>query len=46
MLLSAAVSNMLVDLMIIAMPWPLIWQLQMPVRQKIAVGGVFTLGAL
>ncbi|KAL2047312.1 hypothetical protein N7G274_001333 [Stereocaulon virgatum] len=46
MILGAAVSNMLVDLMIIAMPWPLIWQLQMPVRQKIAVGGVFTLAAL
>ena len=46
MISGAAVSNMLVDLMMIALPWPLVWQLQMPIRQKIAIGGVFTLGAL
>lgn len=46
MFYGTAVSNMIIDFMIIALPWPMIWRLQMPTRQKFAVGGVFTLGAL
>ena len=33
-------------LMIISMPWSMVWKLQMPTRQKVAVIGILTLGAL
>ena len=46
MFFGTAVSNMIIDLIIISMPWPMIWMLQMPTRQKVAVTGIFTLGAL
>ena len=46
MFYATAISNMIIDFLIIALPWPMIWRLQMPTRQKIAVGGIFTLGAL
>ncbi len=46
MFYGTAISNMIIDLIIITLPWPMIWRLQMPTRQKFAVGGIFTLGAL
>lgn len=46
MLIATAVSNMIIDILIILLPWHMIWQLQMPTRQKIGVGSIFTLGAL
>ena len=46
MFFGTAVSNMIIDLIIISMPWPMIWMLQMATRQKVAVTGIFTLGAL
>ncbi|KAL8744572.1 MAG: hypothetical protein Q9184_007984 [Pyrenodesmia sp. 2 TL-2023] len=46
MFIATAVTNMVIDFALIGLPWPMIWRLQMPLKQKIAVGGVFTLGAL
>ncbi len=40
------VTDVLTDLIIIAMPIPLIWTLQMPIRKKVAVTGIFALGFL
>lgn len=39
-------SGVITDFMIILIPWPFIWRLQMPTRQKFAVTGMFLLGAL
>lgn len=36
----------LVDLTIIALPMPSIWKLQMPLRRKIVIAGLFSLGVL
>ncbi|KAH7324810.1 hypothetical protein B0I35DRAFT_476023 [Stachybotrys elegans] len=38
------VTDVVTDLIIIAMPIPLIWSLQMPRNKKIAVTGIFALG--
>ncbi|KAK5635985.1 hypothetical protein RRF57_011698 [Xylaria bambusicola] len=38
------VTDILTDLIILVMPIPLIWSLQMPQRKKIAVTGIFALG--
>ena len=46
MFMATAISNMIIDILIILLPWHMIWKLQMPTRQKIAVGVIFTLGAL
>ncbi|KAL8931005.1 MAG: hypothetical protein Q9208_000107 [Pyrenodesmia sp. 3 TL-2023] len=46
MFIATAVTNMVIDFALIGLPWPMIWRLQMPLKQKVAVGGVFTLGAL
>lgn len=40
------VTDILTDLVIICMPVPLIWSLQMPKRKKLAITGIFTLGFL
>ena len=39
-------SGVITDFMILVIPWPFIWRLQMPTRQKFAVTGMFLLGAL
>lgn len=39
-------SNIVTDAMILLMPLPIIWELQIPTRQRLAVGGIFLLGAL
>jgi len=41
-----AIPNTLTDGLILALPMPLIWRLQLPKRQKIALCGVFLLGSL
>lgn len=38
--------NIMTDVMILTMPWPMIWGLQLPRRRKAQVGGIFLLGAL
>ena len=40
------VSGVVTDFIIMVIPWPFVWRLQMPTRQKFAVIGVFLLGAL
>ena len=39
-------SGVITDFIIMVIPWPLVWRLQMPTRQKFAVIGMFLLGAL
>ena len=42
----SAASTIVLDVLIIIMPWPMIWKLQMPLRRKIAVTGVFLLAGV
>ncbi|KAA6411597.1 MAG: hypothetical protein FRX48_04877 [Lasallia pustulata] len=37
--------NIMTDVTILVMPWPMIWGLQLPTRRKAQVGGIFLLGA-
>lgn len=46
MYLGQAYSDVLTDLMIIAMPLPCIWAMQLPVRHRIGVSCIFLLGLL
>lgn len=39
-------SNMALDLVILCMPLYMVWNLMLTVRQKLALSGLFTLGAL
>lgn len=41
-----AVSTIILDVVILAMPWPMVWRLQVAIKQKIAVLGIFMLGAM
>ena len=41
-----AVPNIITDLVILVLPLPLIWRLQLPVSQKLMLTGCFTFGAL
>ncbi|MCJ1310858.1 hypothetical protein MMC25_004526 [Agyrium rufum] len=45
-LICLAVFDVVVDLAIIILPLPLIWLLQMPTKQKIALTGTFLVGAM
>jgi hypothetical protein len=38
--------NIAVDLVIMVLPLPTVWSLQLPKRQKLALSGVFMLGTL
>ncbi|KAI9810235.1 MAG: hypothetical protein M1827_006369 [Pycnora praestabilis] len=38
--------NAATDLMILALPLPMLWKLEMPRKQKLAVGAVFAVGSL
>ena len=44
--LSAGVINLLIDVMIVTLPMPMLWRLRMPLGRKIALSGVFGMGAL
>ena len=44
--LAAAMLNIVIDFVIIVLPLPTIWSLQLPRRQKLALSGVFMLGML
>ena len=43
---AVAGSNMGLDLVILSMPLYMVWNLKLAVRQKVALTGVFALGAL
>lgn len=46
MTLAHGYSDVLLDFVIMVMPWPTIWKLRMDVPRKIAVTVVFVLGCL
>ncbi|KAF2015190.1 hypothetical protein BU24DRAFT_410859 [Aaosphaeria arxii CBS 175.79] len=43
-LMALAISDFVCDTIILILPVPVVWELQMPTSQKIAVTGVFALG--
>lgn len=43
---SAGIINFLIDFIIIHMPMPLLWKLQLPVMKKIGITVIFHIGAL
>ena len=42
--LLAAITNLLIDVIIVFLPLPLLWKLQMQLTKKIAITGMFSLG--
>ncbi|KAL4745365.1 hypothetical protein BDW72DRAFT_198714 [Aspergillus terricola var. indicus] len=44
--MAMGIANIALDLMILAMPQPLVWHLHMSHRQKVLLSGLFTLGGL
>ena len=46
MLLAATISNTIINISLLALPQPMLPKLQLPLRQKLAVGGIFALGTL
>lgn len=44
--LGAAVMNTISDVALLILPMPLLWKLQMPVRRKLQLFGIFLLGGL
>ena len=40
------ISDVITDIIILAMPGPLVWKLNLPTKQKLAVVAMFALGAL
>lgn len=46
MLLAATISNAIINISLLTLPQPMLPKLQLPLRQKIAVGGIFALGIL
>ena len=41
-----AISNIVTDVLIMALPLPQIWKLKLPRQQKIALSGIFLIGCL
>ena len=41
-----SISDVIIDLIILAIPFPFVWNLQMSVQHKISVSGMFFLGVL
>jgi hypothetical protein len=46
MYLAQVYSDVIFDLLILIIPIPLVWKLQLPLRQKLAVLGIFLLGGM
>ena len=42
----AGVANLLIDLLVLLLPLPMIWRLQLSTRQKVSLSAVFLLGIL
>ena len=40
------VGNLLIDLMILSLTFPMVWRLQISFRQKLTLSGIFALGSL
>ncbi|PGH31228.1 hypothetical protein GX50_06013 [[Emmonsia] crescens] len=43
---AASIGNTLLDLLTMLLPIPIAWQLRLPIRQRLAVIGIFCLGAI
>ena len=43
---TAAITNVISDLAILTVPWPIVWKLQMPKTHKLAVSAIFLTGTL
>ena len=41
-----AISNVLMDVLVLVMPQTIVWRLQMSTRQRLAVSGIFLMGAM
>ncbi len=41
-----AVSSVVLDISVLSMPWPMIWRMNLELKQKIAATGIFMLGAM
>lgn len=41
-----AVSSVVLDVLILSMPWPMIWRMKLDVKQKVATTAIFMLGAV
>jgi hypothetical protein len=44
--LSAGIISLLIDICIVLMLMPLLWNLQMPVAKKISISAIFSIGAV
>lgn len=44
--LGVAIPNIATDIVLLVLPMPLIWRLQITLSQKVAVTGIFVLGGL
>lgn len=42
--LAIAIVNLIIDLMVLVLPMPVLWSLQMPFRKKAAISGILGLG--
>ncbi|KAI0187898.1 hypothetical protein EV127DRAFT_498586 [Xylaria flabelliformis] len=45
MFIATAISNFIIDIGILSVPIPIVWKLKISVKQKIAISGIFLLGA-
>lgn len=41
-----ASTNLVTDVVVLALPLPIVWKLQRPIGEKLALSGIFLLGAL
>ena len=44
--IALAVVNMVIDAIIVALPMPVVWHLQMPVKKKVGISSMFALGLM
>ena len=44
--ISAGIINLIIDVTIIVLPMPMLWGLQMAFMRKVALTGIFSIGAL
>jgi hypothetical protein len=44
--ISSAVMNMILDLFIVLLPMPILWNLRISTKKKVAIGGILSLGLL
>ena len=44
--LSVSIINLILDVMVIILPMPMLWRLQMPTSKKVVISGVFGIGGV